>query len=300
MTSPPILRIYRGLPSEHAGEACNDNLASSRAKPLYPVAVSAAIHLLVLVPATVLWTLDVNNGPAPLGAVPGDLPRIVFIAFILAQCGLGAILFARSSWSLSVKALVAAIVCGSLWLLLVATMQKNSDSLLIAVGWAASIFSQVAIVVGITSLLELTIHYEPAASRARFGLWHVLAGTTTVAVALGITRNLAARQGFVLADVLRGDFFYQLQMAGCISATLAIAIYACLRLTKSWVVRLPACAFIVAAAALAAPFAFRATFGNAANGTAPEVPWLFGSEGLFLLGTLLPLQMLRNDPHISK
>jgi hypothetical protein len=58
---------------------------------------------------SLLAALQASAGDSSIAAIPANPLRTIFVAFILAQCGLGAILFARSSSSLYVKALVATL-----------------------------------------------------------------------------------------------------------------------------------------------------------------------------------------------
>lgn len=294
MTTPPTLRIYRGLPVDLADDTGEVRSQSLPANPLFAVLFSGALHLLVLGGVSVLAAMSTSASGPSLPGVPKNPLHLVFVAFILAQCGLGAILFARSSWSLYAKALVTIIALGALWLLLIGTLQQTRDSLLTAQAWAAGIGLYAVLVISIVSLLELALHYEPAAARSRFGLLHVLAATTVVAVALGVARNLSAREGFVLADVLHWPFFQQVQLAGCTSAALAVAIYTSLRLTNTWAIRAITCGLILLGITIAFPLAFQSAFGNDTGATLTEMRWLFGTQGLFLLGTLLPLQILRD------
>lgn len=300
MTTPPILRIYRGLPAEVATDAEGSRPQRPSAAPLFAVAFCAAIHLLVLAGGTFLFALQTSAAdPSPSGAAVNPL-RTIFVAFILAQCGLGAILFARSSWSLSAKALVATLIVGGLWLLLIGTREQTRDGVLSAQAWAASLGLLVALVVAITSLLELALSYKSASARSRFGLLHILVATTGIAISLGLSRNFAAREGFVLADVLHWQFFQQVLLAGCTSATLAVAIYASLRLPHQWQARALFSTLILIGITIAAPLAFQNAFGNDTGASLTNLRWLFGAEGLFLLGTLVPLQLLGYDSHISK
>jgi hypothetical protein len=307
MTTPPTLRIYRGLPVDLPGDMADDVIDEPgevrrqphAANPLLAVLFSGALHLLVLGGASFLAAMHTSPDETLLPGTPERPLHLVFVSFILAQCGLGAILFARSSWSLYAKALITILALGALWLLLIGTLQQTRDSLLTAQAWAAGIGLYAILVISIVSLLELALHYEPAAARSRFGLLHVLSATTLVAIALGIARNLSARQGFVLADVIHWPFFQQVQLASCTSAALAVAIYTSLRLANTWSTRSLACGLILLGITIAAPLAFKSTFGNDTGATLTEMRWLFGTQGLFLLGTLLPLQALRDAAHYS-
>jgi len=293
MTTPPTLRIYRGLPPEVVDGAVETHTHPQSAHPLLAVLFSGALHLLVLGGVSFLTAMSTSPGET-LPGVPQHPLHLVFVAFILAQCGLGAILFARSSWSLYAKALLTIIALSAFWLLLIGTLQQTRDSLLTAQAWAAGIGLYAILVITIVSLLELALHYEPAAARSRFGLLHIIAATTAIAIALGVARNLSSRQGFVLADVLHWTFFQQVQLASCTSAALAVAIYISLRLPSTWSARAITSGLILLGITIAAPLAFQSIFGNDTGATLTEMRWLFGTQGLFLLGTLLPLQALRD------
>jgi hypothetical protein len=100
--------------------------------------------------------------------------------------------------------------------------------------------------------------------------------------------------------LLHWQFFAHVQLAGCTSAVLAVAIYASLRLPNTWPSRSICSALVLLGITIAAPLAFQSTFGSDAGASLTTMRWLFGTEGLFLLGTLVPLQLLGEDPHISK
>jgi hypothetical protein len=299
MTTPPTLRIFRGPQSERADEADETTAQRPMGTPFYAVAFSSAVHLLVLVPATILAVLNANNGPLPLAGVPENLLRVVFIAFILAQCGLAALWFVRCAWPNSAKALAGTLTFVGLWLMLITTMQPVGD-LFLALAWGASLGLLAVLVIVTTTLLELTLHDEHARSRARFGLLHLLAATTGIALALGLARNAATRQGFLLGDVFDWQFFRQVLMAGCTSAALAFAIDASLRCLAQWPARALFCTLVLIGITIAAPLAFQNAVGDDTGATLADLRWLFGSEGLFLVGMLVPLQMLREVAHISK
>lgn len=300
MTTPPMLRIFRGLPAELADEADETSPRQPTATPFYAVMFSGVVHLLVLGSGSIAAAIQVSHGGGPWPAIPERPLHTIFVAFILAQCGLGAVLFARSSWSLNIKAIAAVLTLGALWLLLVGSMQPSNDHLLAAQTWASSIAILFALVIAMTSLLELALHEDPNSIRSRFGLLHLLVATTLIAVALGVARNYAIREGFALADVLQWTFFQQVQLAGCTSAAIAAAIYASLRMPKTWMMRFTCGALVLIGITVAAPLAFLSTFGKDAGATLADMRWLFGSEGLFLLGTLVPLQMLGEESYISK
>jgi hypothetical protein len=295
MSSQPALRIYHEPPLEAAAEeAGRTRGADSRQQPVLAVLFSAAVHVVVLVTASVAAALFVSDGVSSSPAVPDHPLHTIFIALILAQCGLASVFFAGSSWPVSSKLVVGSLVLGCLWLLLVGTMETTKQTPIAAGAWAACLVVE-AIAVWLSATgVEFAANYQWAVARSRFGLLHLLFGMTLVAVCLGGGRQLATRYGFALADVPEWDFFWHVQAAAIVNSVLAAGLYACLRWSTTWSARATISSALVVAVAFAAPLAFIAIFSQ--NTSLTEMRWLFGSEGLFLIATLWPMQMLRDEP----
>jgi hypothetical protein len=299
MTTQPLLRIYREPQPVPTHAKCpHPGPGHVMAHPLAAVVFSATAHLVVLIGASITAALIAPHGVSPFPYVPDHPLHTVFVALILTQASLASVFFARSSWPLYLKALAATLLLGCLWLLLVGTMETTKQSPIATGAWAVCLIIQASAVWTAVTVIEFISNYDLAAARSRFGLRHLLICTTLVAVCLGGARVLAARHGFALADVPDWDFFWHIQAAAVTNATLAIGTYASLRLPRSWTVRTMFCIAALTTATVAAPLVFLAVFSK--NTSLTEMRWLFGSEGVFLIATLVPMEMLRDDSHILK
>lgn len=299
MTTQPLLRIYREPATEVAvasPERRRDDHGAVH--PLAAVVFSAIVHLVVLGGASIAAAMSALRGGVQLSGVPNQPLHMVFIALVLAQCGLAAVYFARCSWPLTTKFVAASLVLGCLWLLLVGTMETTKQSPVAAGAWAAGLVVEAALVWLFVTAVELRLDYEPTIARTRFGIIHLLIGTTLVAVCFGGSRIAAERSGFTLADVPEWSFFWHVQVAAVANAVLAVALYASLRLRRSWIAQAGYCVTTITTIALAAPLLFLFAFSQ--NTSLTEMRWLFGSEGLFLIATLVPMEILRGHSHILK
>jgi hypothetical protein len=221
------------------------------------------------------------------------------VALVLAQCGTGAVVLAHSKWSLYIKLLAVVALVGGLWLLLLAVMETTTDQIA-AAAWAASLGTQAIIAWLGATLVDFCVAYRCTATATRFRLLHLMLGTTIIAVLLGGSRVVAERSGFALADVPQWGFFEQIEAAACISAVLAIGIYGILQWRVSLARSLFLAGVVLAVIVFAVPVLFVAAFGQEVGASLVEMRWLFGSESLFLIATLAPMQMLRDDYYIVK
>jgi len=299
MSSQPALRIYREAPLEAAVEPASGGRGSvSAPHPLLAVVFSAAIHAIVLLSASAMAILAVTNGISAWPGVPDHPLHTVFVALVLAQCGIGSVFFARSSWPLTFKLVLGSMFVACLWLLLVRTMESTKQTPIAAGAWAVCLLGEAIGVWTVVALIELVIHREAAAARARFSILHVLIGTTAVAALLGGGRVFGTRYGFTLADVPEWSFFWHVQFAAITNTVLTIALYASVRLPNSATARASYCGTALALTAFAAPLLFLAVFEQ--NTSLTEMRWLFASEGLFLIATLRPMEILRNGNYLAE
>jgi hypothetical protein len=267
--------------------------------PLAAVAFSALVYLLVLGGATLLSVIQARSQTT----LPGVPPRpvyLVFVALIVALSGVGAVCLARWNCSLYGKSGVAIFLFGWLVGMLVKTLESSPEGLLNAQAWAAGAATQIILTLAVVKLLELSRPDQTTVRRSQFGILHLLFGLTVVAVLLGAARYYAQKQGFTLATVLNWDFFWQIQAAGIVGASLAVATYACLRFIRKWTARMVACGVSLMVMALTAPLAMLNLFGTDIGATWTSMSWLFACEGLFLWATLVPLEALREYVYISK
>src|SRR5262245_51545004 len=105
MTTQPLLRIYREETPQSATSDGEQRWGSiSVGFPAIAVVFSAVVHLVVLGGALIAATMAVTDGVSSWPGVPNHPLHTVFVALVLAQCGLGSVFFARCSWPLYVKA----------------------------------------------------------------------------------------------------------------------------------------------------------------------------------------------------
>jgi hypothetical protein len=299
MTTQPLLRIYLE-PAAEIATAAPEHQRDGKAAyyPLAAVVFSAALHLVVLGGASIAAVMSASRGGVQLVGAPAQPLHTVFVALVLAQCGLAAVYLARCTWPFMNKLIVTSLILGGLWLLLVGTMETSKQSPVAAGAWAACLVVEAVVVWLFVTTVELRLDFEPAIARTQFGLIHLLIGTTLVAVGLGGSRIIAGRYGFTLADVPEWTFFWHVQLAAVVTAVLAVVLYSSLRLARSWITRASFCIAMLAVVVFAAPLGFLLAFKQ--NISLTEMRWLFGSEGLFLIATLAPMEILRGCSHILK
>jgi hypothetical protein len=236
-----------------------------------------------------------------VASVAGDYQlHTVFVALILAQCATASVFFARCNWLPHIKVLSAALALACLWMLLVGTMETTEQNPVVAGAWAVCLMIEAGCVWLIVTGLEMCVDFRPAVARTRFNLFQLLIGTTLVAGCLGGARVWASKYGFALAEVPEWEFFWHVQLAAGISAVMAVGIVVCYRLLKSWIARATLCIAAIVGGAFVLPLLYLTIF--TLNISLDEMRWLFASEGLFLLATLAPMEVLREerDIYISK
>lgn len=227
------------------------------------------------------------------------LPRrpllVLALGFILAHTSLGAIWWARANWSPNLRTLTAGVVSCGLWLLLIGVLNTARASGVVSAAWAASVLTQVVLTAGAAIAIEIATDYDAAASRNRFGIRFLLIWTTLIAALLGGAEAWAAQRGWKLADVPKWEFFTQLQLIGLANAVLAVGVQAVLRQSHSRGARAAASIAVVAAIASTTPPVMFSVFGDKVGAEAADLVWLLGSEGLFMIATLLPLETLSDS-----
>jgi hypothetical protein len=233
-------------------------------------------------------------------AFPEQPLLVLAVAFILAHCSLASIWWVRSNWSAHTKSIAAALAIGCLWLLLVQLLHTARESGPATLAWGACIALQVTLTGLAVMILELSIGYHRAAARSRFSLQYLLVWTTFLAIALGVAGAAAGKSGFQLADVPTWEFFAQLQGVAVASSSLAAAVYASIRLSKTWLLRGLACAVAAIASAVLAPLCLLALFDEKAGAPFIDLVWLFGAHALFFIpGTMYSVLSTGSFPQSS-
>lgn len=298
MTTPRALCIFPEPASDAVLAGREEQLAGqSPALPIVAVAFSAFMHLAILGSASVIQVMNARRGMQPPIGMDNVL-HVVFIALVLAQCGLVAVFLARCLWPLYLKAVAGSIVLWGLWLLLSVTLESLVQTPIGAGAWATCLILEAVLVWLFVTAIEMTLNYDLVARRLRFRILHLLILTTLIAVGFGAARIWAVRNGYELVNIPSWIFYWPIQLAGFVNAILTICLYATFRLARNWPVRLALAAVPLIAIVVAAPLIFKSLFPQQTSLT--ELRWLFGSEGLFLIATLVPMEVLRGHAHILK
>jgi hypothetical protein len=157
------------------------------------------------------------------------------------------------------------------------------------------------ILVAVAALVtEFLLDYRVAAQRSRFSLFFLALWTTVIAVVLGVAASWARAAGWKLADVVLSQYFWQLQAVGVINASLALSVLLVSRLSVPASMRIVVSLGIVAVVVGLSILALFAVFGGNVGASVADMAWLFGSEGLLLVATVLPLELVAAKPVAPK
>ncbi|HZN33630.1 MAG TPA: hypothetical protein VFB80_07415 [Pirellulaceae bacterium] len=259
------------------------------------IGTAVVLHAAILGLAAAVHAAAQAAGRVP--ALPQGPPLLLAaVALVMAHCSLGAIWWARSNWPSYAKTLVAVLATAALWALLIGVLESTDLAETAAAAWAASLATQVVLVGLGAALLELLVAPPGVAERSRFTILILLLWTAVVGVLLGAGRRLAQALGWNLADVLRWQWFYQLQMIGVSNAALAVSLLVAVRLRREWTVRLLVAGLALFFVGLVPPLAMTAMFKGNLGASFADVAWLLLVQGLFVLATLAPLEAAKELP----
>jgi hypothetical protein len=263
------------------------------------MAVVVLLHVIVVaVIAELLWA-SVDRRPTILRPPPQPL-LLTAVALLLAHCSLGGIWWARTKWPMHAKTLAAVLACLAIFGMLLAILPEGRSQADHAAGWAASFATQFVLTSLMAAALELAVQYRQITARHRFTILSLLIWTTLVGSFLAGGRWLVTRFGWTAENFFAWEYFQQLQVLGAANAALAIAILAGVRLTPNWYTRSTACAATLLVAAPLTVGCMWTLFGSRVGVSLSELAWLITAEGLFLIVTLVPLEMTRARGYISK
>jgi len=278
-------------------------MQETQATPLQRKAVAVfavvVLHLLVIAAiAELLWATSWNR-PALLRPPPQPL-LLAAVALLMAHCSLGGIWWARTSWPSHVKTLVAVLVCVAAWGMLLAVLPEGRSQADHAAGWAASFGTQFVLTSLLAAVIEIAIHFRRGTNQHRYTILTLLIWMAVVGCVLGGGRWLAILFGWTADNFFAWQYFQQLQVMAFLNSALAIATLACVRLPSNWPLRCAAFTVTLVAAVPLLVTAMWGVFGNRAGVSLNELAWLMTTEGLFLVVTLVPLEMAREHTYISK
>jgi hypothetical protein len=263
--------------------------AAIAARILAAIVLAVLLQIVVAALATAISTIVVARRGLPLPAPP--IPYILTaVALGAAWCSLSAVWWARTALQSQVKTVMAVLGCLAAWGFVVRVHPRGAHSDA-AAGWVASFALQAMLTVIAAFGIELAMKTSAAGFQKRFSLLFLFVWTTIVACFLAAARWVAGRYGWTSETFFADPFFVQLQAVAIANAALASAIFISLRGTPPLIKRLAICAIVVPAVSGAATGAMYLVFGSGFGASTLEYFWLMLTEGMFLVVTLLPLEI---------
>jgi len=188
------------------------------------------------------------------------------------------------------KTLAAGLAWLAVWGALLAVLDQSREDAQRAAGWTASLAMQFMLTSVITAGFELCSGWRASVSRSRFTILSLFIWTTLIACLLAEGRWLSARFGWSTENFFAWDFFPHIQVNAVTNATLAIAILACVRLGKGWVLRTVASFLVLALVAPLSVALMWAIFRHNLGAPVLDLARMVVIQGAFLIATLLPLE----------
>ena len=264
---------------------------------LLAVGASVLLHIILLVigiiAATVVAASQARRG------LPAAPLLVAAVALVMAHTSLGGIWWARNAGSIHVRTTIAALTVVGMWTLLVLILDETRHSGIRAGAWAACLATQMFVAAALGTAIEFVVDRQAAIARSRFSIGFMLFWTTAIAVALAGAGAWGANYGWKVADIAGWTFFAQLQAVGVTGGLLAAAIYAAVRSPRSWLVRTLVCLAMTFVIGAASPAVFSLIFGKNVGAHDADLFWLFTGQGLFLVVSLVPIEITRSRPYQS-
>ena len=214
---------------------------------------------------------------------------LLITSLLMAWCSLAAIWWVHAPWPSHFRTLAVILLSVIAWAVHLGVRRApfGSDE---SAAWAASVLTQ--IIVTILAMLALQRIRGTGIDRPRqFSILYLLIWTTVVALLLGAGRLAAIELDWTTA-VFRWRFFFQIQVAGVMSALLAVCVWTSFQSGRTLKTKLLACGISALSLMLVANLLFSAIFRDV-GATALGIGWLYGSQMSFILAILLPLHELR-------
>jgi hypothetical protein len=186
-----------------------------------------------------------------------------------------------------------------MWTLLVLILDETRHSGIRSGAWAACLLSQMLLAALLATAIEFIADRRAAVARSRFSIGFILFWTTAIAMSLAGVGAWGAQNGWKTADIAGWTYFVQLQAVGITGALLAAAVAASVRLPQTWPMRALGCLFAVVLCGALSPAVFRLLFGDHVGARDADLVWLFIGQGLFLVVSLVPLELARIGNHQS-
>jgi hypothetical protein len=139
-------------------------------------------------------------------------------------------------------------------------------------------------------VLDSAVYRARSATWSQFSIMYLLVWTAVVASLCGTARWLSESWGWTATEILGWEYARHLQVLAVVDCLLAICLTVGVRLNSSWYVRSIACALTIC---LVCAFGSLALFEQQRGPTFFDLVWLMGNQGLFLVATLIPLEIAR-------
>lgn len=251
-----------------------------------------ALHLLVFWLAG--WAGSGATFSLPQLFTPKDPLLVLLVSLLQAWCSLGGVWLACSRWPSHVNALIGSLVSVSAWVGIVLFLTNTDFHSSGAAAWLVSLMAQSVTTALAVLVVERIRQGSVAAAGTRFTILTLLIWTTVVGVLLGAGRYLAEAFGWTWSGVVAWDYFGQLLVVGILNALLAVGLWTVLRQRPTWRGRLLAALAVVAITLVTANLLLFFAFKDA--GVEPaDICWLYGGQALFLLATMVPLQIATGE-----
>jgi hypothetical protein len=256
------------------------------------VAVTAAIYVIIFGLAA---GMAVHFGGSHwIGSLIPNRPLlIVGSALLLAQCSLIAIWWTRSNWPSHAKTLLAALGWFWAWAMLIALLPATVAQSAAGGGWAICLAIQTTIVTAVILTIRDGAGWWRVERWGRYSLLSLLLWMTLIATLLGGGRSLAIRLGWT-EEVFRWGYFRQVRTIGEVNAVLAVAVFFVVNTPRRTWLKIILGVLAAATIAWAAPLVMSWEF-NDVGATQLDLAWLFGAQGVFVLATLIPLEMAHDS-----
>jgi hypothetical protein len=249
------------------------------------VAIAVAIALNIVVAG--LFTTLVEQGDIKTLASP---LAFTHYAQAMAYCGLSAIWAARAAWPSHLRSLAAFVLCVATWAILLPPQISGSD---VAGVWAASLGLQALLTTLAARGLELGIKRSLKPLQGQFTIASLLIWMTVIGCMLALSRWVWSVYQWTPQRLAGSNLFPELQAVAIANVVLDVVLLACVRLPGKSTDCILRCVIAIPLVAAAATLIRHLLFHGGFRPLAIEYWWLMTAQGLFVAGTLLPLEIAR-------
>jgi hypothetical protein len=251
-----------------------------------PIEPRVLLVLMLQAAAIAFVAVVASTSQTPMTRRPWDPLLLCAVAISMAQCSLGGVWWARNRWPLYLKTGVGVIACGAVWLLLLAVLDESRGKPDRAAGWAAAFASQFVLTALLAGGIQWAIDFRQGQHQRQFTIMSLLLWTTVVACLLAGGRWLAVGFGWTPTNFFSWTYFRHLQVMAVMNATLAVCIFAAIRLTNDWYGRCVSCASLLLSIVPATILMMWGLFGHNVGASFADLTLLTIVHAAFLSLTL--------------